>query len=103
MEKNENDSRPDEREIRSKVFDDEATHEKIQRHLSDITDTITEDDIKNVKTDIGLENIIDEGGEEKGIIEGEAYHKDQELSEEEKKHEYAEGKKITSTWNILSE
>jgi len=33
-------------------FLDVETRRKINKHLSDITDTITEDDIKNVKTDI---------------------------------------------------
>jgi len=35
-------------------FLDIATKRKINKHLSDINDTITEDDIKNVKTDIGI-------------------------------------------------
>ncbi|RZM18268.1 MAG: hypothetical protein EOO88_41185, partial [Pedobacter sp.] len=34
----------------SEVFSDEATKEKIRKHLSDINDVITEDDIKNVRT-----------------------------------------------------
>jgi len=36
-------------------FLDIATKRKINKHLSDINDTITEDDIKNVKTDIGID------------------------------------------------
>jgi hypothetical protein len=36
-------------------FLDVATKRKINKHLSDINDTITEDDIKNVKTDIGID------------------------------------------------
>ena len=35
-------------------FLDVVTKTKITKHLSDIHDKITEDDIKNVKTDIGL-------------------------------------------------
>ncbi|MEO6187382.1 MAG: hypothetical protein ABIO82_05630 [Ginsengibacter sp.] len=34
------------------VFYDEATRQKINRHLSDINDTISDDDIRNVITDI---------------------------------------------------
>lgn len=34
------------------VFTDEVTKRKIQRHLSDINDQITEEDIENVKTDV---------------------------------------------------
>ncbi len=35
-------------------FKDVVTKKKINMHLSDINDKITEDDIKNVKTDIGI-------------------------------------------------
>lgn len=35
-------------------FLDVVTKRKINKHLSDINDVITEDDIKNVKTDIGI-------------------------------------------------
>ncbi len=34
----------------SKSFDDTITYEKVHRHLRDINDTITEEDIKNVRT-----------------------------------------------------
>lgn len=34
------------------VFYDEVTRQKINRHLSDINDTISDDDIRNVITDI---------------------------------------------------
>lgn len=34
-------------------FWDVVTKRKISKHISDITDTITEEDIKNVKTDFG--------------------------------------------------
>lgn len=33
-------------------FSDTATKKRISKHLSDINDKITEEDIKNVKTDI---------------------------------------------------
>ena len=33
---------------------DEATRKKIDKHLSDIDDTISEEDIKNVNTDTGV-------------------------------------------------
>jgi hypothetical protein len=36
---------------------DEATRNKIDKHLSDINDTISEDDIKNMNTSTGRENI----------------------------------------------
>lgn len=31
---------------------DTSTKEKIRKHLSDVNDVITEDDIKNIRTDI---------------------------------------------------
>ena len=33
---------------------DEATKQKIQRHLNDINDVITEDDIRNIDTSITI-------------------------------------------------
>lgn len=36
-----------------KKFYDAVTKRKINKHISDITDTITEEDIRNVKTDFG--------------------------------------------------
>ena len=38
----------------SKVFTDQATKDKIQRHLNDINDVITEEDIRNIDTRITL-------------------------------------------------
>ena len=32
-----------------KLFKDEVTYNKIHRHLTDINDTITEEDIRNIK------------------------------------------------------
>ena len=36
----------------NEIFSDEATRDKIHKHLSDINDVITEDDIKNAKTSL---------------------------------------------------
>jgi hypothetical protein len=35
---------------------DESTKEKIQKHLTDINDIITEDDIRNIDTSLTLRN-----------------------------------------------
>jgi hypothetical protein len=35
-------------------YQDNKTKQKISKHLNDINDTITEDDIRNVNTDITL-------------------------------------------------
>ncbi|MEP6713073.1 MAG: hypothetical protein ABJA37_11680 [Ferruginibacter sp.] len=36
----------------TEVFFDNVTKEKIRKHLSDFNDVITEEDIKNIKTDM---------------------------------------------------
>jgi hypothetical protein len=38
---------------RQEIFSDVVTKRKISKHISDINDTISEDDIKNVKTNFG--------------------------------------------------
>lgn len=40
----------------SKLYYDEITKEKIQRHLNDINDVITEEDIQNIDTAITIKN-----------------------------------------------
>ena len=73
-------------------YPDQATYNKIQRHLSDINDTITEEDIRNVKIDplppVYLAKQLD---------------LPKESVQDETEEEYKEGKKINSTWNILDE
>jgi len=34
------------------IFKDESTHKKIHKHLSDINDEITDQDISNIKTEM---------------------------------------------------
>ncbi len=45
-------------------FSDEITKNKIRKHLTDINDVISEDDIRNIKTDMG-DNKISSVKEEK--------------------------------------
>ncbi len=87
---------------------DEATKRKIDKHLSDINDTISEEDMKNINTSTGIENSsvgadetthekqethereaegTEKRGNEKGIDQGD---------EEEPK------KEMPSSWDILS-
>ena len=42
---------------RSALFFDEVTKRKIDRHLTDIHDKITEDDIRNIDTNITARNL----------------------------------------------
>ncbi|MEO6330806.1 MAG: hypothetical protein ABIO55_17860 [Ginsengibacter sp.] len=52
MEQNKKNKQPAPPENSPEKFKDEATKNKINQHLSDINDTISEDDIKNIITDI---------------------------------------------------
>ncbi len=45
---------PDEERRR---FKDQHTDERIHQHLNNLNDEITEDDIRNVRTDIGIDDI----------------------------------------------
>jgi hypothetical protein len=45
---------------RQEIFSDVVTKRKISKHISDINDTITEDDIKNVKTNFGNTSTLEE-------------------------------------------
>jgi hypothetical protein len=38
--------------VNPEIFFDSATKEKIRRHLTDESDTITEDDLVNIKTEM---------------------------------------------------
>ncbi len=42
-----------------RILPDEVTYNKIQRHLNDINDTITDDDLRNIKTDLAPYYSID--------------------------------------------
>lgn len=92
-------------QLSSTLYADKSTYDKVHRHLSDINDTITEEDIKNVSTDIVATRI-----QETAKVEELALKKDPdrvkpngELSEKDEENMYEEGEKITSSWNVLSE
>lgn len=42
------------------LFSDEITKNKIRKHLTDINDVISEDDIRNIQTDMGGNKITPE-------------------------------------------
>ena len=83
------------------LYADKDTYDKVHRHITDINDTISEEDIKNVSTDIVVINthepLENDGSSYNGLKRGEV------LSAKEEKEMYDEGEKITSPWNILSE
>lgn len=72
---------------------DEATRNKIDKHLSDIDDTISEEDIKNINTTTGSENEIAKTHrpvDEETIVE----KKDDEDDEPKKE--------MPTTWDLIS-
>ena len=63
---------------------DTVTYNKIQRHLNDINDVITEEDIRNIKLFVAHPDMND-------------------VTLKEMDQEFIEGRKINSAWNIVSE
>lgn len=64
---------------------DEATRNKIDKHLSDINDTISEEDIKNINTSTGRENtpaVSHKDADEENEIDDEPNDDDDELKKE---------------------
>ncbi|MDP9229298.1 MAG: hypothetical protein M3O67_01340 [Bacteroidota bacterium] len=86
--------------VLSESFSDEVTDKKIDRHLNDINDTISDDDIKNVKVSPGTGDTTTAGNEEKTVIEDKDI---KNASIEEKSKEAEEAKKIITPWNLLDE
>jgi hypothetical protein len=90
------------------LYADKGTYDKVHRHLTDITDTITEEDIRNVSTDIVVKKIheatsrndlaMSANGKKHNGNKPEA-----DLSDLEEEKMYEEGEKVTSPWNIMSE
>ncbi len=62
--------RPFEEHVQLRHIRDEVTHNKIQRHLNDFNDRITEDDIRNVKIIFAGKQIEDMSKELERIILG---------------------------------
>jgi len=81
-----------------KKFVDEATQEKIHKHLMDINDTISEQDIKNIKTDISSpEQSTDKDS-------GESYPEESKKIVNEKNESPDKQKDdMPTSWNMLDE
>jgi hypothetical protein len=71
---------------------DEVTRNKIDKHLSDIDDTISEEDIKNINTVTGTENVAAEP------VENETPE-----NEDEDKADDKPDKEAPTPWEILGE
>lgn len=82
-----------------KLYADKDTYEKVHRHLRDINDTITEEDIEKAATDVIVAK-IPEATKLDQALDSET---DTELTTDQEKDMYDEGEKIKSSWNILDE
>jgi hypothetical protein len=76
------------------AFSDETTKNKIKRHLKDINDVISENDIKNVKIP---------GGEDETEKNEAAKVKENEIESEEEKKKFNKGTegKPATPWDIV--
>ncbi len=81
----------------SETFHDEITKDKIDKHLSDINSTISEEDLKNIRTDIKSPdiNVEPERSENAELIE-DSIDKDDDKDDDEPKEQ------MPSPWNELS-
>lgn len=70
---------------------DEATRKKIDKHLSDIDDTISEEDIKNINTETGAKSDVPGGKKNK---------KDNKADDENGEDDELE-KEMPTPWEIL--
>ncbi len=81
-------------------FSDEKTKEKIHKHLSDINDTISEEDIKNVITDVNVIQSAISGDNDETDSTGHIDEEKQGLQESEEYIDGSENKK-TTPWDVL--
>lgn len=79
-------------------FSDLATRKKIEKHLSDIDDVITEEDIKNVKTDFNEIEIPREPEDAKGTGHEDSQYQD---TREDQKNDEERDNTVITPWNIL--
>ena len=75
-------------------FSDEKTKNKIHHHLNNANDVISDDDIKNVRTDIEVQAEPSQGFSEEEL-------KKAEEEEELKQKDDDDDQPIISSWNIL--
>ncbi len=94
-------------QLSTTLYADKDTYDKVHRHLRDINDTISEEDIKNVSTDIVVTKMHETTEQEQALLRKvnrqNGLKPDAGLSAKEEKKMYNEGEKITSPWNIVSE
>ena len=75
---------------------DEVTKNKIDKHLSDIDDTISEEDLKNINTNIGVDTTAQARENEHDVAEADEIMKEKPDDDEPEKE-------APSSWTILGE
>ena len=82
------------------VFTDQRTKEKMDLHLRDINDEITDEDIANIKTDVTPNTAaVDQAAD----IEAEEHLKKKEKEERGNKDDGNNSSNIKTSWNMLDE
>jgi len=85
--------------VNKPIFSDKRTKDKIDLHLRDINDEITEQDIENVKTDVTAEGLIEE---EDVASKLEAEHMlEKKIEEDKNKEDGNNSNSVQSPWNIM--
>ncbi|MEO5893493.1 MAG: hypothetical protein ABIQ31_24785 [Ferruginibacter sp.] len=86
-------------EQENKKFNDDQTDKRIHEHLANENDSISEEDINNVKTDVAdKENIVSTSVAKEKSSEKDA---NDESDEEGKKDKGEQENRIETPWNIL--
>jgi len=86
-------------------YADKGTYDKVHLHLTDINDTISEEDIENVSTDTVVSKIPEATRSEQAALRKRhnGTKPGADLSDKEEEEMYEEGEKIITPWNIVSE
>ena len=78
-----------------KKFSDEKTENKVHHHLSDVNDVISDEDIKNIRTDVGEDQT-------QGLSEEELKKAEEELVKNKKiENDDDDDHPFISSYNIL--
>ena len=83
-----------ENDPRQEKFFDEKTENKVHQHLSDASDLISEEDIKEVRTDVGVTSEPSRGISKEDLNKLE---KEAQLKNKDKQDDHS----TISSWNIL--
>jgi hypothetical protein len=82
------------------IFKDKRTKKKIDLHLSDINDEITEKDISNVQTDVTV-NISEHDVEAETEADNMLHKKQEEDQDKDKREDGNNSNSVDSSWDLL--